>query len=44
MKVPFKISCYSALVACVVLAACAPSATQKPDSKAGAGSAQRTGS
>jgi peptidoglycan-associated lipoprotein len=37
MKILFRISCYFTLALFVVLAACAPSATQKPDAKAGAG-------
>ena len=38
MKVSFKMSCYYSLVLIVVLlTACAPSVTENPDSKAGAG-------
>jgi peptidoglycan-associated lipoprotein len=37
MKVPFRISCYYFLAIILALAACAPSVTQKPDPKAGAG-------
>jgi peptidoglycan-associated lipoprotein len=37
MKFPFKISCYLVLTLAATLAACAPSATQRPDSKATAG-------
>ena len=44
MKILFKISCYFTLALFVVLAACAPSVTQKPDAKAaGEGSARATG-
>lgn len=37
MKFPFKISCYSVLALAAMVVACAPSTTQRPDSKAGAG-------
>jgi peptidoglycan-associated lipoprotein len=37
MKVSSKMSCYYSLVLTVILAACAPSVTENPDAKAGAG-------
>lgn len=37
MKLLFKMLCYCSLAIVVALTACAPSATQKPDPKAGAG-------
>ena len=45
MKFPFRMLCYSILSLSIILVACAPSATQKPDPKAGggAGSARTPG-
>lgn len=43
MKILFKISCYFTLALFVMLAGCAPSATQKPNGKVGEGSARAPG-